>query len=270
MADAKKSFDDLVGIMARLRADDGCPWDREQTLETLRPYLIEEAYEVLEAIESDEPAQHCEELGDLLLQIAFQAQIAAERGDFDALDVTDGICRKLLRRHPHVFGQERAETAADVVVHWERIKKDEKQLDPTEPHSVLDGVPRSAPALLAAQKLSERAARVGFDWRRADDVLDKVAEELDEIEQARRLPAGPDRDRQLAWELGDLLLAVVNLARHLGTDAEDALRAANQRFRRRFGSLEQEAGRRDLDLKDLSEQELEALWQQAKRRTDPD
>ncbi len=272
MPTEKKTFDDLVAIMARLRADDGCPWDREQTLETLKPYLIEEAYEVLEAIEAGEPAQHCEELGDVLLQIAFQSQLAAEKGDFDAADVTDAICRKLLRRHPHVFGHEQAETAADVITHWERIKKNEKQAKPGADGaqaSILDGVPRSLPALLAAHKLSERAARVGFDWPQIDGVLDKVEEELEEIKQAAELTEGTERQRQLEWEVGDLLFAVVNLARHLGLSAEDALRQANQRFRARFGHLERQAARTGLDLNSADLDQLESLWSQAKREVDP-
>ncbi len=257
--------------MARLRAPDGCPWDREQTLESLRSYLIEEAYETLEAIDRADPAEHCAELGDVLLQIVFQAQLASEQGHFDSADVIDGICRKLLRRHPHVFGQASAETPADVVVHWERIKQEEKQSGvdaPTgAPASALDGVPAALPALLATQRLSDRAARVGFDWKQPDQVLAKVDEELAELHEALAAPAGPERSRQLAWELGDLFFALVNLARHLRLDAENTLREANQRFRNRFAHVEALAQARQIELSESSEDLLDELWQAAKRST---
>ncbi len=258
--------------MARLRSDEGCPWDREQTMQSLRPYLLEEAYETLEAIDRGDPAKHCEELGDVLLQIVFQSQLAAEQNRFDVADVVDGICHKLLRRHPHVFGSEKARTADDVIEHWERIKKEEKSDNGDEEApavSILDGVPRSLPALLAAHRMSERAARVGFDWRNPAQVLAKVREELLELEQALDRSALSEQDRELAWEIGDLLFALANLARHLGLDAEDVLREANARFRKRFALVEQFAGQRSIDLMDATIEELEDLWQEAKQTLKP-
>jgi len=256
--------------MARLRAPDGCPWDREQTLQSLRPYLIEEAYELLEAMDGGDPDQHCEELGDLLLQIVFQSQLAAERGHFDARDVVAGLCRKLVRRHPHVFGEESAASADDVVVHWERIKRQEKQRrDGSAPAGALDGVPASLPGLLAAQKLGQRAARVGFDWDGPQAVREKLHEEIGELEQALDAAPGTERRAALAWELGDLLFAATNLARHLDLDAEDALRLANQRFRRRFALVERLAAERGIDLRQADIDALEALWQEAKARLAP-
>jgi MazG family protein len=270
IAPAQYSFDDLIAIMARLRAPDGCPWDREQTLQSLRPYLIEEAYELLEAMEGGDPDRHCEELGDLLLQIVFQSQLAAERGDFDARAVVAGLCRKLVRRHPHVFGDESAASADEVVVHWERIKRQEKQRrDGAAPAGALGGVPASLPGLLAAQKLGQRAARVGFDWDGPQAVRAKLHEELGELEQALDAAPGAEQRAASAWELGDLLFAATNLARHLDIDAEDALRRANQRFRSRFALVERLAAERGIDLRQADMTALEALWQEAKDRLDP-
>ncbi len=255
--------------MARLRAPEGgCPWDRAQTLETLEPYLIEEAYELLEAMERGEPRAHCEELGDVLLQIVFQAQIASERGQFGIEQVVDGIARKLVRRHPHVFGDGQAASPGEVALHWERIKAEEKAERggrATGPGGLLAGVPKSMPALLQAQRLSERAGRVGFDWRDAGQVMEKVREEVAELEAAL---AGTDphaRQAEAAWEIGDLLFALANLARHLSLQSEELLRAACQRFRERFQHMEQVAAQRGLDMQAMSLEQLEALWQEAKR-----
>jgi len=263
------TFDDLIAIMARLRSLQGCPWDREQTLDSLRPFLLEEVYELLQAIDEEDPAAHREELGDVLLQIVFQSQIASEQGHFDARDVVDTIARKLLRRHPHVFGDETARTAGDVVIKWERVKAAEKKeredTAGTVPRSVLDGLPRSLPALLAADRLSVRAARAGFDWENPGQVLDKLREELGELEQAL---AGDQGAERAGCEIGDLLFAATNLARHLGLDAEDLLRAANRRFERRFRLVEQTAAAGGIDMRTASLDQLEALWQQAKESID--
>jgi MazG family protein len=252
--------------MARLRAPaGGCPWDRVQTFETLKPYLIEEAYELLEAVERGEPRAHCEELGDVLLQIVFHAQIASELGQFDIDQVVDGIARKLLRRHPHVFGEDQASSPGEVTVHWERIKAEEQAAKGEQGRGLLDGVPRSLPALLQAQRLSERAGRVGFDWHDAAQVMEKVREEMAEFEAAFARIDPEARQAELAWELGDLLFALANLGRHLSFQSEDLLRAACQRFRDRFQHMEQLAGQRGLDMKTMGLDQLEALWQEAKR-----
>ncbi len=256
----KRELRELVEIMTRLRAPDGCPWDREQSLDTLKTFLIEEAYEVLEAIEKADSQGHREELGDLLFQIVFQCQIASEQGRFDIFDVIAGIADKIRRRHPHVFGSERADTAEQVVATWERIKKVEKASGAGR-SSVLDGLPRSLPALLMAHRLSERAARVGFDWTRPEQVLDKFEEEIAELKQALQ-QGGKDT---VECELGDVMFAAANLARHVGLSAEDALRRANRRFEQRFRLVEKMAAERGLDLSTAGIEALESLWQESKR-----
>lgn len=257
--------------MARLRAPGGCPWDREQTLQSLKPYLIEEAYEVLDAIDDGSPSQHCEELGDVLLQIVFQSQIASETHSFDAHDVVDTLCRKLIRRHPHVFGDESADTPAEVMEHWQRIKAEEKAeaspADSPTDHvpSALDGLAKSFPPLLTAHKLSSKAAKVGFDWPSYHEVWDKVEEEMEELRQAMQLHSSdPDRHKEISWELGDLLFALVNLARHLGTDPSESLRKANRRFSERFKLVEAMASQKGLDISKADSEALEELWQAAK------
>jgi len=244
--------------MARLRSERGCPWDREQTLESLRSYLIEETYELLDAIDQKDRQAQCEELGDVLLQIVFQSQIAAEEGWFDVYDVIHQLAEKLIRRHPHVFGTQKAETSADVIVTWEKQKKKEKSQN-----SVLDGVPRSLPALLQTHRLSDRAARVGFDWKKPEQVLEKMHEEFGELQEALGEKDAPEK---AAWELGDLLFAATNLARHLGLCAEDLLREANRRFSDRFRLVESLARERQVDIKSADLETLESLWQEAKSR----
>ncbi len=248
------SFQTLKNIMSTLRQPDGCPWDREQTPVSLKPYLIEEAYEVLEAIDSGDPKRLCEELGDLLLQVVFLAQIGAEKKDFDIQDVIRGINAKMLHRHPHVFGNDRAESAAEVCQRWEALKREEKGEDA----SILDGIPRSMPALAGGQALQGRAARVGFDWPEVDQVIDKVAEESREFKNAA------DRERR-AEEFGDLLFSLVNVARHLEMDAEEALGRANQRFRHRFAYIEKACRERGVAIDSLPLEEMERLWQEAKK-----
>ena len=261
MADASvtEAFACLVDLMARLRGPGGCPWDREQTPESLRPYLLEEVYEVLEAIDGRDAQAICEELGDLLLQIVFQSQLAAETGRFTMGDVARGIVAKLVRRHPHVFGDVQVRDAGEVVRNWTRIKAEERQAAGEET-DLFDGVPRTLPALARAQQLGEKAAHAGLDWRTVDGVLDKVGEEQRELASA---VAAGDR-AAIEHELGDLLLTLASLARHLDVSAEIALRAANDRFVERVRRLEQTArvgGRR---LAELPAGELDRLWEQAK------
>jgi len=246
----------LVAIMARLRGPDGCPWDREQTLKSLSPYLLEETYELLEAIDAGDPVAHREELGDVLLQVVFQARIREEEGAFDLGDVAQGIADKMERRHPHVFGDEKAETAEEVVRSWEALKDAEK----SERASVMDGVPDALPALARSQKLQLRAARVGFDWTQLEDVLHKLEEELEELHHARNLG---DAEAMEA-ELGDLLFSVVNLGRHLNVSAEDALRGSARRFERRFREVERRLGASGRTPADASLSELDELWDEVK------
>lgn len=253
---------DLCDVMRRLLAPDGCPWDREQTLRTLEPYLLEETYEVLEAMQRDQPAEHCEELGDLLLQIVFQAALRQAEGAFDMDDVVRGIVGKLVRRHPHVFADSEVRTADEVHAQWDRIKAAEKQAkggDDQVPRT-LSGVPAALPALARAQKLGERAARVGFDWPDASGPRAKLMEELAELEQA----AHTGDAARVEAELGDVLFAVVNLARKLDVDAERALRGASQRFTRRFEYIEDRLAERGTSVADSSPEEMDALWNQAK------
>ena len=246
-------------ISNRLRQPDGCPWDREQTHSSLRKHLLEEAYEVYDALEGGATPELAGELGDLLLQVVLHAQLAAEEGVFDLADVQDAIGRKIVRRHPHVFGDAVARTAADVNRQWERIKADERAADlaPEGARSALDGISASMPALAASQEMQERAAALGYDWPDVDGVLDKVAEELAELAHAADL-----RDRQ--EEFGDLLLVVVNVARRLGIESEAALRAANQKFRGRFRRVERMVAERGVALRDLDFGTLDELWDAAK------
>jgi tetrapyrrole methylase family protein/MazG family protein len=250
-------------VMARLRAPDGCPWDREQTHASLRKYLLEETYETLDALDAGDSGALEEELGDLLLQIVFHAQVADEAGEFDLGDVVSGIVRKLIRRHPHVFGGEQAGDAETVLRNWEALKRAERTAkgaagaDGAPARSMLDGVSRAMPALAYAQAVQDRAARVGFDWPDVEGVVDKVAEE------ARELTDAPPEARQ--EELGDLVFSVVNLARRLGIDAEEALRAANGKFRARFAAMEGAAREAGKTLEEYDAAGLDGLWTRAKR-----
>lgn len=279
-----KLFAEAASIMARLRGPDGCPWDREQTPASIRHYTLEETYEVLDAIERGNPADLCEELGDLLLQILFYAQMATEAGEFTLADVVRGLNRKLIRRHPHVFGQQASATAGNaaaldasgagidteqVLSNWNEIKQMEKLSKSSHEVSTagrMAGVLRGQPALLEAQKLGATAARCGFDWPDASGLIEKIREEIAEVEVEVATGQGPTRAMQL--EVGDLLFVTTNLARHLKVDAETALRDANAKFRSRFAYMEQceragsAAGTRPLE--DYSLDELETLWRQAK------
>jgi MazG family protein len=252
------SWTDLVEVMARLRRS--CPWDREQTHETLVPYLLEESYEVVDAIEARSDGDLCEELGDLLLQIVFHAQLATERGKFSIADVVDGLSNKMIRRHPHVFGDAAVASVAEVWQNWEQLKA----LEPSgrKRASRLDGIPRGLGALQRGQKMQEKAARVGFDWPRIDDIRAKLAEEVAELEAARR----DGNEAAIREELGDVLFTVVNLTRALGVDAEGAMRDANDKFYRRFAFMERQAARGGRQLGELTLVELEELWQLAKRQ----
>ncbi len=253
------AFTRLVGIMARLRGPGGCPWDREQTPESLRPYLLEEAYEVLEAIDHGDPGPLRDELGDLLLQIVFQSQLAAEAGRFTVADVATAITDKLVRRHPHVFGDVQVRDARDVVRNWTRIKAEERRAAGSD--GLFVGVPAALPALARAQEIGEKARHVGLDWPDLAGVLAKVREEQAELEAAI---AGGD-GRAIEHELGDLLLALTSVARHLEVSAELALRAASDRFVARARRVEQAARARGVALADLAPDEIDRLWAEAKR-----
>ena len=259
--DELSSFEALVAIMDRLRDPGGCPWDREQTYATLRGYLIEECYEVAEAIDLGDRRALGEELGDLLFQIVFLSRLAKEEGHFDAADVVRGIARKMIRRHPHVFGDERVESADEVLRNWEAIKRKEKPDAPAAAAgSVLDGIPRSLPALSAAHRLGTKAARVGFDWPRAEDVLEKIGEELGELRTA--LARGDEA--AIEDELGDLLFSAVMLARKRGVDPEAALSGTNRKFARRFRWIEEQLLAEGRRVDEVGLEALELLWARSK------
>lgn len=252
------SFEAFQEVVARLRAPDGCPWDREQTHASLRPHLLEEAYEVLAALDSGDVDKMAEEFGDLLLQIVLHAQIASEEGEFGMADVLQKVRAKIIRRHPHVFGGLQVDGVQGVLRNWEQLKDAERRANNQSEKGLLDGVPLALPALAQAQEYQERAARVGFDWPAIEGVLEKIVEEIGEIKTAS------DSER-LAAEVGDLFFALVNLARWKKVDAESALRLANQRFRRRFAFVEHSARRQGKRLQDMTLEEMEALWQEAKQ-----
>lgn len=246
-------FDGLVAIIARLRGPGGCPWDREQTHSSLKGNLTEEAYEVLEAIDKGDMQDLCEELGDLLLQVVLHAQIASDDGDFEIGDVIRSISKKLIRRHPHVFGDAEATDAKQVIAHWETLKREEGK------GSLLSGLPRDMPSLSYAQAAQRRVARVGFDWKEVKDVVHKLAEEVAEFEAA-------EVHQRKVEEFGDILFTLANVARRLGIDLEAALRGANQRFYERFCYMEEMCKERGISLAQLSLEEMDALWEEAKRK----
>jgi len=263
-------FEKLVGIMARLRGPDGCPWDRQQDRNSLKPMLVEETYEVLEAIDNNDPDGLAEELGDLLLHVVFQAQLGKEDGAFDIDAVIDGICDKLVRRHPHVFGTETASTPEEVIKNWEAIKAQEKTRklkDRTpEQRSLLEGIPTRLPALHEAHQISSKAARVGFEWPDIEGVFGKLKEETHELREAM---TGPENSRQsrVEDEIGDILFVIVNLARFLKIDSESALKRANRKFKTRFQYMETQLARSGRNLDGTSLDEMETLWKQAKVET---
>jgi tetrapyrrole methylase family protein/MazG family protein len=263
----KPDFEDLVALQARLLAPDGCPWDREQTHGTLRTYLVEETYEVLEALESGDRQKFAEELGDLLLQIVFHSQLAAQRGEFDIGDVIEHIHTKMVRRHPHVFGETRAKDAAQVLKNWEQLKAEERGAETGRKNgSLLEGVPRTLPAVLEAYQLTRRAARIGFDWDHLDGLLEKLQEEARELRATLRKPARAKKGKRARTEeeVGDLLFVAVNVARFLGVDPEIALKKANRKFVARFQEMEREMERRGGKLADARREEMEALWDRSK------
>jgi len=252
-------YNDLLKIMSMLRAPNGCPWDREQDHKSLKRYLIEEAYEVLEAIDEENPSKLCDELGDLLLQVVFHAQIARENGQFDMADVVHGVCAKMVNRHRHVFGDEEAETPDDVMDIWEKIKKEEKGL--TTQTQVLKEVPGNLPALMRSFKVQQKTAQVGFDWDNIDDAMLKVKEEFNELEQAYK----SGNEACIEEELGDLLFAVVNVSRFLKVQPELALTATVNKFIRRFEYVERCAAEQGKQLTDMTLKEMDALWDDSKR-----
>jgi MazG family protein len=256
-----EKFQKLVEIMGRLRAPGGCPWDREQTFDTIKPFTLEETYEVLDAIDRRDWKDLAEELGDFLLQAVFYAQMASEENLFQIGDTLDAINGKLIRRHPHVFGAESAETAGDVKRIWGEVKAAEKKDKGKEQESLLGSVPRALPALVEAQQISSRAAATGFDWENAEQVIEKLHEELGELEEARRQASADELEN----EIGDLLFVLVNLARFMKVDPEQALRRTNRKFRERFGYIERGLAERGKTLPDSNIAEMEALWQEAKK-----
>jgi tetrapyrrole methylase family protein / MazG family protein len=253
------SLEAFQEIVAHLRAPDGCPWDREQTHESLRNHLMGEAYETLAAMDSGDPMEMAEEFGDLLLQIVLNAQIACEEGEFNMADILKGIYEKIIRRHPHVFGDETLENVQGVLKNWEKLKATERANGLKPKKGLLDGVPLALPALSQAQEYQDRVGRVGFDWKEVGGVLEKVAEEIQEVREATNA-------EELTAEIGDLLFSLVNLARWKKVDAESALRATNIRFRKRFAYMEEAAKKQDRSLSDMSIDEMEALWQEAKEQ----
>jgi MazG family protein len=253
----KRSFEELVQLMTTLRGPDGCPWDRKQSLPSLKPFIIEESYEVVDAIDRDDRLDLCEELGDFLLQAVFVAEVTREEGSFDIYDSVTAIYEKLVRRHPHVFGDVEAHDAEQVLVNWEKLKNEERK---AENKSVLGGVPQSLPALLKAARLTEKAARVGFDWRRTEDVFSKIEEEIGELREA--IASGDESKVQ--DEVGDLLFTIANIARKLNVNAEEALQSTNRKFRRRFESMEASVREGGRNLDQLSLEQMVALWDEAK------
>ena len=268
------TFNDLITLMDRLRSPNGCPWDREQTYATLAPMLLEEAYEAFEAVEEareGRPEELRDELGDLLFQIVFYAQVAKERGEFNIDDVTSAIHEKMVRRHPHVFGDVTADDAATVLLNWETMKAEERRAaGKTEETnaSLLTGVSSKAPALMEAHQLSTKAARVGFDWKTVDDIFDKLHEEIEELRSAIKDHAAVKDEANHARvreEIGDLLFAATNIARHMHVEPEAALKLTNRKFRKRFQHIENALHERGQAFDETSIDELEALWQEAKR-----
>jgi MazG family protein len=294
MSRTGERFERAVSIMARLRAPGGCPWDREQTFDSIKPYTLEETYEVLEAIDNRDWQELTGELGDLLLQVLFYAEMAEEQGSFSIDDVLDRLSNKLVDRHPHVFGDVKAETSSDVLRNWEALKAEEKKKrleagggkaagTEKQPESVLAGVSGAMPALLEAHKLSSRAARVGFDWPNIEGLFEKLQEETEELqEQLKELPqveafgrgiagsgrpqVSPELRDRLEGELGDLFFVLVNIARYLSLDPESALKRTNRKFKRRFQWMEEQLRASGRTPNDVSMDELESLWQQAKQQ----
>lgn len=267
---AGKLFEDLIALQKRLRAPNGCPWDREQTHETLRPFLVEETYEVLDALDARDTRKFASELGDLLLQIVFHAELASEAGEFDVSDVIRAVHTKMVRRHPHVFGKVKAGSSAQVLKNWEQIKAEERASEAVsgakDADSVLDGVPHGLPALLEGYQLSRRASNIGFDWENAEGILEKIREEVDEIRVALvSVPSkGANKDSEVEHEVGDLFFTAVNLARFVSADPERALKSANRKFKQRFQWMEKKAREQGSRLADVPRAKMEELWNMSK------
>ncbi|HUV05132.1 MAG TPA: nucleoside triphosphate pyrophosphohydrolase [Armatimonadota bacterium] len=259
MTETGKAFEKLVDIMARLRSEGGCPWDRQQTHDSLKKYLLEETYEAIDAIDSGDMNELCAELGDLMLQILFHAQLARERGEFDVKDSIESITEKLLRRHPHVFGEAKVASAEEVLHRWDEIKSGEPGFEGRV--SILDGIPKTLPALARAMEISKRAAGAGFEWPDLDAVIEKLREEASELEEEVRTG---DSER-IAWEIGDLLFTLVNVARWAKVDPEDALRAMTKRFVARFSRIEEAARASGRPLEEMTIQEMDAVWNRSKQ-----
>ena len=269
-----KTFADLVELMDRLRSPGGCPWDREQTYATLAPMLLEEAYEAFDALEEarlGRPDDLREELGDLLFQITFFARVAKERGEFTIDEVIEQVHEKMVRRHPHVFGDVEAGSSSEVLKNWEAIKAEEKRAkakDESQATSILDGVSTKAPSLMEAHQISTKVARVGFDWKNVAEIFEKMHEELDELREAIKAHADTNAEEDHARvreEIGDLLFVITNIARRLNVEPEAALKLSNRKFRRRFNFIEQKLREQNRGFDDVSIADLEALWQEAKR-----
>lgn len=258
---AGEKFQKLVNIIARLRGPGGCPWDREQTFDTIKPYLVEETYEVLDAIDKRSWEELRGELGDLLLQAVFFSQMASEESLFRIEDALDAINDKLIRRHPHVFAEQTAQTAGDVRRIWSEVKAEEKKKRGEHGQTLLESIPRNLPALVEARQVAARAAQVGFDWENVEQVVDKLHEELAELDRARQEAS----QEELEGEVGDLLFVLVNIARFMSVDPEQALRKTNAKFRRRFGFVERSLLERGTSLEAASMEEMEALWQESKK-----
>ncbi len=251
------NFQKLVDIMTLLRSNDGCPWDKVQTSESIKPYLIEETYEVIEAIDEKDPVKMKEELGDLLLQVVFHAQIAKDRGEFDINDVIDKISDKMVSRHPHVFGDAKFETPEEVTKQWQDRKREEGKLK----DSALEGVPKELPSLLRAHRLQSRAAKVGFDWAKVEDVFGKLDEELEEFKEALE----KKDKKEIEDEMGDIFFVLVNISRFVGVNAEEALRKTISKFISRFRYIEMTAADEGRQLSDMTLEEMDALWNEAKK-----
>lgn len=263
-----------MALQKRLRAANGCPWDREQTHSSLRPFLIEEAYEVLDALDSNDAQKFAGELGDLLLQIVFHAELAKEEGRFDIGDVIRAVHTKMVRRHPHVFGKVKARSSAQVLKNWEQLKAEERASESAAGdgkrtfHSALDGVPRGLPALLEGYQLTRRASNIGFDWDDVEGILEKIREEINEVREAleRETRGSAKAQVEVEAEIGDLFFSIVNLARFIGVDPERALKRGNEKFSRRFQWMERKASAQGSRLADVPRTEMEELWNESKAR----
>src|SRR5499426_1927657 len=270
---AGERFDRLVEIMTTLRGPNGCPWDKQQDFSSLKPMLVEEVYEVLEAIDNEDYDGLAEELGDLLLHVVFHAQLGKEASQFDINTVIEKISDKLIRRHPHVFGNESASTPEEVIKNWEAIKAEEKAQKlkhrTPEQRSLLEGIPSKLPAIHEAHQISSRAARVGFDWPNIEGIFDKLQEEMHELKEVISSGGEESRRERLEDEIGDMLFVIVNIARYLQIDSESALKRANRKFKARFHYMEGELAKQGKSLEETPLEEMEALWQKAKSEVIP-